>query len=462
MARPSDWETVEIGGKSIELPPVWVPASPPSHQKNMAGAPPPTQTRPTPASTPPPPSSGQATTTTVRPPPPLGAAPNIPVLVVPPQMSSPPPVLVVPPPILVPTLEPLSTSTPEPVLRPDQRHLALKEHMIELVNGFREEEGLQPIVLGDNIAAQLHAEQSLNDCISGHWGTDGLKPYMRYSLAGGFQANGENVSGNNYCIRAGEGYRPLGTTQKELFDQVRRTVQGWMGSPGHRKTILGVTYRKLNVGLAWDRYNFVAVQHFEGDHVEFTRVPRIENGILWMLEGRAKNGLRFGEDRDLGVQIYFDGPAHKLTPGQLSKTYCYDNGTLVASLRYPLKMNMFWPIDFFHKALSRCLDPYEMPPDTQPPQSAEAARLLHYLAKTTSEAPALITVPWITATQWRADGNSFGVEANLRSVLAKHGPGIYSVVVWGPLDGETSVIAEYSIFHEIDPPGTYDPSKWDK
>ena len=35
---------------------------------------------------------------------------------------------------------------------------------------------------------------------------DGLKPYMRYSLAGGYQANGENGSGLNYCIKAGDGF----------------------------------------------------------------------------------------------------------------------------------------------------------------------------------------------------------------------------------------------------------------
>ena len=40
---------------------------------------------------------------------------------------------------------------------------------------------------GSNNAAQLHAESSLQNCISSHWGLDGLKPYMRYSLAGGYR-----------------------------------------------------------------------------------------------------------------------------------------------------------------------------------------------------------------------------------------------------------------------------------
>ena len=58
------------------------------------------------------------------------------------------------------------------------------------------------VVLGANNAAQLHAEASLQGCYSSHWGSNGLKPYMQYSLAGGYQSNGENGSGSDYCIKA--------------------------------------------------------------------------------------------------------------------------------------------------------------------------------------------------------------------------------------------------------------------
>ena len=67
--------------------------------------------------------------------------------------------------------------------------------MLELINGERTRAGVNSITLGANIAAQLHAESALQNCTSGHWGVDGLKPYMRYSLAGGYQSNGENGSG---------------------------------------------------------------------------------------------------------------------------------------------------------------------------------------------------------------------------------------------------------------------------
>ena len=73
--------------------------------------------------------------------------------------------------------------------------LEQKQYMLELINGERTKAGVPMVALGENVAAQLHAEEALAGCYASHWGADGLKPYMRYSLAGGYQSNGENGSG---------------------------------------------------------------------------------------------------------------------------------------------------------------------------------------------------------------------------------------------------------------------------
>ena len=165
--------------------------------------------------------------------------------------------------------------------------------MLELINAEREKAELDSVVLGDNIAAQLHAEAALENCFVSHWGVDGLKPYMRYSLAGGYQSNGENGSGSDYCIKASDGYRAIANIKTEI----RQAMDGWMDSPGHRSNILGRWHKKINIGLAWDKYNFLAYQHFEGDYVEYGELPVIEDGVL-RISGRTKNGARFNEDRD--------------------------------------------------------------------------------------------------------------------------------------------------------------------
>ena len=185
-------------------------------------------------------------------------------------------------------LPPLSGSHPTGPRTPDQLQLSekrgveVKQQMLEIINTKRRDVGIDPITLGDNVAAQLHANASLGGCFSSHWGLDGLKPYMRYSLAGGYQANSHYVQGNDYCITASDGYSP------------KDSIRGWMNSQA-----LDSHYRRVSIGLAWDEYNSHVVLQFEGDYVQYDQLPTIQEGIL-SLSGTVKNGVSFDEDRDLG------------------------------------------------------------------------------------------------------------------------------------------------------------------
>ena len=189
-----------------------------------------------------------------------------------------------PTPTLTPTPAPTPTPQPTPTpVAPELRHLDGKRYMLELINAERTSAGLNPVVLGDNIAAQLHAEIALANCFSSHWGIDGLKPYMRYSLAGGYQSNGENVSGLDYCIEASDGYAAEGS----LKTRIDEAMAGWMNSAGHRRNILRKWHQKVNIGIAYDRYNTTMIQHFEGDYVAYDSMPSISNDIL-SLSGTTK------------------------------------------------------------------------------------------------------------------------------------------------------------------------------
>ena len=324
--------------------------------------------------------------------------------------------------------------------------------MLELINDERVSAGLDPVVLGDNAAAQLHAEASLENCFSSHWGVDGLKPYMRYSLAGGFQSNAENVSGRDYCIKASDGYRANGPAKQEI----REAIEGLMDSPGHRDNILRPWHRKVNVGLAWDRYNFQVVQHFEGDYVMYSQVPTIKRGVLSM-SGSVYNGVQFNDDRDLGVQVYYDPTPHKLTGGQVARTYCYDSGLVVAALRPPLTTRSYYSRHEFTRTYRPCPDPYDVPADSFAPRSANEAHLFWEAAYRESLARQAesITVPWITALEWTAKGEEFSAIADLWDVLEKHGDGVYSIIVWGSIGDERVIISQFSIFYDVVPPDTY-------
>ena len=338
-------------------------------------------------------------------------------------------------------------SAPTPHSAAHLRHLEDKQYMLQVINAERTNSGLNPVVLGDNNAAQLHAEAALENCFSSHWGVDGLKPYMRYSLAGGYQSNGENGFGSDYCIKPSDGYRAIASINQE----VREAVEWLMGSPGHRANILRPFHKKVNIGLAWDRYNFKAYQHFEGDYVQYDSLPSIIGTVL-SLSGRVKNGAQLKNPDDLSVQIYYDPPPHLLTRGQLALTYCYDNGLPVAALRQPLHGRSYWGTDEFTYEYQPCPNPYGIPPNAPEPTSHDEAHEFWQAAYEASQRArqASITVPWITASEWQAS-TDFSVTADIGNLPA----GVYTIVVWAMLGGEREVVSEYSIFHEVTPPDTY-------
>lgn len=354
-------------------------------------------------------------------------------------------------PVPTPTPTPMPQPTPTPVA-PELRHLDGKRYMLELINDARAKAGLNPVALGDNIAAQLQAESSLANCTYGHWGVDGLKPYMRYSLAGGYQSNAENGGSLSYCINASDGYAAGGSLKARIDD----AMDGWMNSAGHRRNILTPQHQKVNIGIAYDRYNSAMYQHFEGNYVAYDKIPSIANGTL-SLSGTTKNGVTFSEPDDLGVQIYYDPPPHELTRGQTARSYCYDNGQQLAALREPLTGGYYWPTDTFTTTRRPCADPYDVPPEAPAPRTNDEA---HQIWRQTYDAylsrgSQSVTLPWITASEWTASGETFTVRADISDLLREHGNGVYSVTIWGTIAGEDAVISEYSIFHGITPPDTY-------
>ena len=359
-----------------------------------------------------------------------------------------------------PTLAPTHTPTPTPTLHahapthtPTPTATATPTHtptptaqVLQLLNDARADAGVAPLVMGDNPAAQRQAEEALANCVSAHWGVDGLKSGVRYNLAGGYQVNAENSVGRNWCYRD--------RSHPEL--RIREAVALLMQSPGHRRAILNPLHRMVNIGLAWDLpVNLFIVTQFEGDFVDLDRLPSIENGVL-SVSGTTRNGAGFPGGRGLGVGIYWDPPPERLSAGQLAHTYCEDPGLIVAALHPPAPEGeeyVSWQPSF-EATYQRCPSPYDVPQDAPAPTSAQDSDALWREAyqATFAVPPQAVTVPWIIASTWRADGERFAAEADLGELLMQHGSGIYTVELWAAVDGEPAVIAEYAVFHGIELP----------
>ena len=223
---------------------------------------------------------------------------------------------------------------------------------------------------------------------------------MRYSLAGGYQSNGENWLGSDYCITSRDGYRANQTIEQEI----REAMQSWMDSPGHRDNILDKWHKKVNIGLAWDNYNLNAAQHFEGDYIEYDTSPTINDSGILSLARRVKNGARFEENQDLGVRIYYEPPPHTLTRGQVARTYCYDGGLRVAALREPPTGDLIYIKDevIYTYESSQCPNPYDVSPEAPPARSHDEAHSLWQAAYDASQGSVEQSIPVmrITSLEW--------------------------------------------------------------
>ena len=294
-----------------------------------------------------------------------------------------PTVTTTPPPTATVTPSPTATATPSPTAtavtspntdrvdpnRPDRRHLDLKRYVLRLINDERTASGRGAVQLGENVGAQLHAESMLDNCFASHWGLDGLKPHMRYALAGGYQMSRENVYGLSYCHGDAGSLPPYGDLQAEI----ERSLGGPIDNRKIWDNIRRDSHETVNVGLAWNRYQVFLVLQFEEDYIKRLQADRINGGYL-TLAGGVHNGVIFERDDDLLIEIIFDPPVHGLSVGQLSRTSCYDPGRPVAALRStPLGGEGHYS-DGYTVSYERCSNPYLVQADSRPPESARDAR----------------------------------------------------------------------------------------
>ena len=268
--------------------------------------------------------------------------------------------------------------------------------------------------------------------------------------------NGENVSSHNECGLADT----LLYWNPDPMEMVTDTVEGWLESPGHRETMLSPEYRKVNVGLAWDRNVFKAIQHFEGDYVEMNRLPVIENDVL-ELEGNLSSRYTFTGTVPLMAYIVYDPRPRKLTGGQLARTYCYGHGEYIGGLMPPSRL-LEDDFEFtFSVEEPQCIDPYRLEQSAAEPESqAESSRIFE---ESKEESLRLreteITLNIRKARELTVDDREFSLAADLSALLDERGPGVYTVVLLASLEGgpgePDTVISEYSIFHGVKAPDGY-------
>ena len=310
------------------------------------------------------------------------------------------------------------TSSPEELF-------SLRQFMLELINTDRARYGLAPLILGDNPAAQWHADDMMRHNYRSHWDTDGLAPYMRYTLAGGHNRELQNVSGPDVLTHKLEG---RGESPGELLT---RTQEILMAGLDHRANILNRWHRKVNLGIACNDSTCWVVQQFESDHLRFSDLPSLSGGML-SFAGELDGGLEFDS-----AAVWYHQPFRPLTLGQLDATYSYGNGQYPATFLRPQPANnRYYPGSVSTYGWTSGIDPYTLEPGLAridaPPLRVDVAQ---------SRA-----VPWTNANLWEVSGSVFRVEADVALILEASGPGVYTVQIWAKAGEERVAVTNYSIF----------------
>jgi uncharacterized protein YkwD len=141
----------------------------------------------------------------------------------------------------------------------------LRNNLLQMVNEERAVAKLPPVAT-DALAAEVatkHARDMAQHKYVSHWNREGLKPYQRYSLAGGFHATQENISAAD------------NTWSAELKDLVQDTsylhLRLYNETPpndGHRKAILAPQHTHVGFGIAVDELRLRVVELFVSKYVE--------------------------------------------------------------------------------------------------------------------------------------------------------------------------------------------------
>ena len=329
-----------------------------------------------------------------------------------------------------------------------------KRTVLKEINRWRAEVGLPGVLLGQNPGPQIFADQSLSNCSGGIWSMDGLNPYMRYSLAGGYQDSTElHLFSAPFCIQPGDlDYAPV----PGLDIALREFVETGPKDSRMRKTILNPGFHRVSIGVALgqDRVNYRMVMLFERDVIEYLDPPALQEGHL-VLRGRLKGLARFTRPEFI-VQINYDLPPYPVNQGQIAwSRLCYSRGLIITVIRPPLPPGSHYPSDEGAGLYHTCPAPYEFPADIPAPTNrAEMEDLKEQLTLLEIET---LQIPYIfvTADQMKLTDNELLVRADISHLVEEYGAGVYSASVLGEVDGVEIAISKLSFFVGFDPPETY-------
>jgi len=176
----------------------------------------------------------------------------------------------------------------------------------------------QNVSLSPVDSAQQHADDMLGNHYFSHWDTQGYKPYMRYTLAGGNGSVDENIAWL-YTSGSFDAKEAIESLEWQMMEE--DSQWNW----GHRDNIIDAFHNKVNIGIAYDSNNLYLVEDFENDYIAWSNLSRSDSEMI-MAGTFIQSGLALSD-----VAIYYDRAANLTTQQLANAPYngSYDSGTFV-------------------------------------------------------------------------------------------------------------------------------------
>lgn len=146
-----------------------------------------------------------------------------------------------------------------------------RELLLKMVNRERAVAGLTPLEL-DDLACKVaneHAADMAGKLFLSHWGSDGRKPYHRYSLAGGTDAVQDNCSSADDL----ESMTPKSVLQV-VQDMHQSMIEEKPPYDGHRKTILFPQHTHVGFGIALQGHSVRMDELYVARYIKIDPIPR--------------------------------------------------------------------------------------------------------------------------------------------------------------------------------------------
>jgi len=176
----------------------------------------------------------------------------------------------------------------------------VRNQLLDLVNAERSQAGLSALQL-DDLACKVandHARDMANGRFLSHWGSDGRKPYQRYSFAGGIDAIQENVSAADNILSL----TPNGVAG-DLADMHTAMHAEKPPNDGHRRAILASQHTHAGFGIALNGHSLRLSELYVSRYLEVNSFPqKAKRRTTVVLSGKLLNPAHFLHE----VDVFFE------------------------------------------------------------------------------------------------------------------------------------------------------------